>query len=272
MLSSKLDLCKSEWLELVFDDRNTKYGAYDLRKHYADNLVKALVITCGAFALLLSGASYLMTRHPVVVTHETVVDLSHIIQPPAKTKPIDPPKATTPPPVQHKTVAFPPPVVAPDQIAKNPPTLEEDKKSTIGQVNQDGTDGGNIDDYKSASSGVGAAITEDKTVYTTGTIEVMPAFPGGEAAWQKFLQKHLRYPPQAIDAGISGKVFISFIVETDGHLTDITLVRGVGYGLDDEAIRVLNIAPKWTPGIQNGHKVRVRYTMPFNFQAQTDNN
>jgi periplasmic protein TonB len=271
MLKPKLDLCRSEWLELVFDDRNKEYGAYELRKHYDRTLLQALGFTSVFFISLFLGFSYFMTRQPAVPTGTVVTLRDPIVPPIIKTKPVDPPKPRTEPPVQHRTVAFPPPVVAPDPIAKNPPTLEEDKKSTIGQVNQDGMDGGNIDDYKSNTGG-GAALTEDKTIYTTGTIEIMPQFPGGEVAWQKFLQKHLHYPPQAIDAGIGGKVFISFVVETDGHLSDITLVRGVGYGLDDEAIRVLYIAPKWTPGIQNGRKVRVRYTMPFNFQAPTDNN
>ena len=110
-------------------------------------------------------------------------------------------------------------------------------------------------------------LDEGTSIKDMHAVEVMPQFPGGEAAWQKFLQKHLRYPLQAMDAGIGGKVYVSFIVEKDGHLSDIALVRGVGYGLDEEAQRVLKLAPNWSPGIQNGQKVRVRYMMPFNFQA-----
>lgn len=270
MLKPKLDLCKSEWLELVFDDRNTKYGAYDLRKHYADNLAKALGITCGAFICLFLGASFLMTRQPAV-QHGVVVTLINPVVPPIlKTKPVDPPKPRVEPPVQHRTVAFPPLVATQDNLAKNPPTIIDIDKSTVGQHNADGVDGGNLDGL--VTSGAGNNPTEDNTVHTVATIEVMPQFPGGEAAWQKFLQKNLRYPGQALDAGVGGKVYISFVIEKDGHLSDITVFRGVGYGLDEEALRVMKLAPAWNAGIQNGQKVRVRYMMPFNFQVPTDNN
>ena len=94
----------------------------------------------------------------------------------------------------------------------------------------------------------------------------MPQPFGGEAAWAKFLQKNLHYPPAAIEAHAQGKVFLSFIIEKDGHITDIVVEKGVGYGLDEEAVRVLKLAPAWKPGIQNGHQVRVKFTMPISFQ------
>jgi protein TonB len=126
-----------------------------------------------------------------------------------------------------------------------------------------GDDGGNID---IPPAGPGNDATESNKIETIATVEVMPQFPGGETAWSKFLQKNLRYPQEAIDAGVSGKVFISFVVEKDGHLSNITVMRGVGYGLEQEAIRVLKLVPPWKPGIQNGQPVRVQYNMPFNFQ------
>lgn len=76
----------------------------------------------------------------------------------------------------------------------------------------------------------------------------------------------MRYPQQAIDAKAQGKVFLSFVVEKDGHISDIVVERGVGHGLDEEAVRVLKSAPAWKPGIQNGHPVRVKFTMPITFQ------
>ena len=84
------------------------------------------------------------------------------------------------------------------------------------------------------------------------------------------MQKNLRYPQEAIEAGISGKVYISFVVEKDGSLTDIKVVRPLGSGTDEEAVRVLKNSPKWKPGIQNGRPVRVAYTMPISFTLQTD--
>ena len=110
------------------------------------------------------------------------------------------------------------------------------------------------------------AVTEHKDeVYSRATIEVQPEPYGGAEAWAKFLQKNIHYPPQAAENGVHGKVFLSFIVETDGHLSNFKVESGVGSGLDEEALRVLKIAPAWRPGIQNGHKVRVQYNIPINF-------
>ena len=82
----------------------------------------------------------------------------------------------------------------------------------------------------------------------------------------KFLRKNLRYPERAAEAGVGGKVLVSFVVEKDGRLTDIRIVRGIGFGCDEEAARVLKKSPAWEPGIQNNRQVRVLYTIPLHFQ------
>ncbi|MBS1530811.1 MAG: energy transducer TonB [Bacteroidetes bacterium] len=275
MLSSKLDLCKSEWLELVFDDRNTRYGAYDLRKHYAANLAKALGIAVLAFFSLFEGYNIYLQHQPLV--RMVVVDNTPptVITPQTVKPPVTPPAHhEIQPPADHSTIRFAPMVVREDPQAANPPTITQLDETPIGPTDHKGDPNAGDINITPGGSGSGTADKPDENteVKDMHSVEVMPQFPGGEVAWQKFLQKHLHYPPQAMDAGVGGKVFVSFIVETDGHLSDITLIRGVGYGLDDEAMRVLKIAPNWTPGIQNGRKVRVRYMMPFNFQAPTDNN
>ena len=266
MLNPKSDLYRSEWLELVFDDRNKSYGAYDLRKHYAETLTKALAITSAGFVTFLLAYSFFLTRTPAI-THERGIIVT-MTNPPTTVKPphVIPPKQHVDPP-KVNTVRYPPPVLASDDIAKNPPTNEEIKLAEVGQTTHKGVpDDGNGPDLGISDGPPAKAIIEDNAIMTTGTVEIMPAFPGGEAAWSKFLQKNLRYTQQAIDAGISGKVFISFVVEKDGHLSDITVDRGVGYGLDEESVRVLKLVPPWKPGIQNGRPVRVRYTMPISFQ------
>ena len=93
----------------------------------------------------------------------------------------------------------------------------------------------------------------------------MPEPDGGAAGWKKFLEKNLRYPSQANDAGKSGKVWVSFIVEKDGQISNVLVDKGAGYGMDEEALRVLKLSKKWKPGIQNGQPVRVKYTLPLNF-------
>jgi protein TonB len=102
-------------------------------------------------------------------------------------------------------------------------------------------------------------------VYTVA--EEMPAFTGGAPAFQKFLQAKLKYPEEALRRNISGKVHISFVVDEEGRILDPQVVRGLGAGLDEEALRLIRIMPWWTPGRINGHPVRVAYTLPIVFRA-----
>jgi len=95
--------------------------------------------------------------------------------------------------------------------------------------------------------------------------EVAPEFPGGLEALMSFLSKNIRYPAQARDQQIQGRVYLSFVVERDGSVSNITLLRGIGFGCDEEAIRVVGLMPTWKPGRQNGIPVRVYYNLPIKF-------
>lgn len=95
-------------------------------------------------------------------------------------------------------------------------------------------------------------------------VEDMPTFPGGNV--QKWISKNVKYPPLAAENGIQGKVYIQFVIEKDGSITDVKVVRGVDSSLDKEAVRVIQAMPKWKPGKQRGKPVRVSYTLPINFQ------
>ncbi len=96
-------------------------------------------------------------------------------------------------------------------------------------------------------------------------VEVMPSPKGGLSAFYKYLSKNLKYPSKAKRMGIDGRVFLSFVVETDGSLTDVTVMKGIGAGCDEESIRVMKRAPKWNPGKQRGNAVRVRFSFPIMF-------
>jgi protein TonB len=99
-------------------------------------------------------------------------------------------------------------------------------------------------------------------------VEDMPEFPGGEAKLYEFLAKHTKYPPMAKDAGIQGIVYLSFVVEKDGSISSIEVLRGIGAGCDEESVRVLKKMPKWVPGKQRGKTVRVNYRMPFRYKMK----
>lgn len=96
-------------------------------------------------------------------------------------------------------------------------------------------------------------------------VEEWPTFPGGEEARLRFLSENIRYPQMAREAGIQGTVFLTFVVERDGSVTDVRIVRGIGGGCDEEAVRVVRNMPRWTPGRQRGQPVRVQFNMPIRF-------
>jgi protein TonB len=99
-------------------------------------------------------------------------------------------------------------------------------------------------------------------------VEEMPAFPGGEAKLMEYVGKNIKYPQIARETGIQGRVFIGFVVEPDGSVSNVKLLRGIGGGCDEEAMRVVKSMPKWKPGKQRGKAVRVSYMLPVNFKLQ----
>lgn len=103
----------------------------------------------------------------------------------------------------------------------------------------------------------------DEEIFTI--VEKMPEFPGGTEKLFRYLGKNIEYPPMAKDAGIKGKVYVTFVVDRDGSITDVKVLRGIGGGCDEEALRVVKGMPKWTPGKQRGKSVRVQYNLPINF-------
>jgi len=105
---------------------------------------------------------------------------------------------------------------------------------------------------------------EEQQIFTV--VESMPGFPGGDAARIKYLNENIKYPQMARESGIQGRVFVTFVVEKDGSVTDVRVLRGIGGGCDEEAIRVIQNMPKWVPGKQRGKPVRVQFNMPILFK------
>ncbi|MGZ3754796.1 MAG: energy transducer TonB [Mucilaginibacter sp.] len=273
MIISKFNLCKSEWLELVFADRNKEYGAYYLRQHNAGNVIRAMGITFVSVTAMFIGGHFLLKQKPVENGPVVVVSIT----------PLQPPVAEPPKPHQQpsapkqlaKTTQFLQPVVTSQPIPTDPPKIDVMKGTEVGPVTiEEAGDGKGTTSAVDGSGGSGTSTEPkvDESIHNMGeTLEVMPEPFGGAAAWAKFLQKNLRYPIEASEKGISGKVYVSFIVEKDGRLSSFLVERGVGYGMDEEALRVLHKAPAWKPGKQNGQPVRVKYTLPLNFVLNNDN-
>lgn len=112
---------------------------------------------------------------------------------------------------------------------------------------------------------VNESTTEDPVFLV---VEVMPEYIGGESAMYEFIGKNIKYPDEAKKEGIQGRVFLSFVVEKDGQISNVEILRGIGGGCDEEAVRVLKSMPNWTPGQQRGVPVRVQYRMPIKFTLQ----
>jgi len=272
MFGSKIDLLKKEWLDVVFAKKNKSYGAYELRQTSGSNTTKSLFIASSIFILLfLAPKIYaliagMVPEPPQEKFTEVVMQEPPPINPDVKT----PPPVEPPPPKQDQ-IKFPPPIVKPDNEVRDeePPKAEDLKKADPGQKTIEGDPTADIVQIAPAGEGPKqAAVVEDNTVYSFVAMENPPTYPGGMGKFYEFLGNNIKYPPMAAENNIQGNVFVSFTVEKDGSLTDIKIDRKLGYGTDEEAIRVLKLAKRWNPGMQNGKPVRVKYNIPIKFSLQ----
>lgn len=256
----KLDLLNNQWLEIVFEGRNKRYGAYDLRKSITKNTAKAFVIGTVVFALLVSIPT-IMRMIPDAQEETTLDQKITTVKMPPKEKPKE--NLPPPPPPKPKVdqVKFVKPVVAKaDEVVEEIVVIKDIKDKNIGNETIKGDPDAELT-VEPVGTGVAAVVEEDNTVYNTAGIEVKPDFPGGIEKFYSFVGKNFNAPEDA-----SGKIWVTFVVEKDGSLTDIK-VRDIGYGTGAEAMRVLKKCPRWTPGEQNGKKVRCTYSLPISIQA-----
>jgi protein TonB len=258
----KLDLLKNEWLDIVFEGRNKSYGAYDLRKSDTKTTTRALILGAVIFAFLVS-IPLLASLIPESSDEDMNMDKKIVtVKLPPKEKPKENLPPPPPPPPKVDQVKFVKPVVAKaEEVVEEPPKIKEIVDKKLGAE----TIKGDPDAELSVEPvGSGDVVEEDNNIYNTAGIEVKPDFPGGIEKFYKFVGKNYQVPEEE---GLKGKVFVSFVVEKDGSLTDIKVIRDIGYGTGKEAIRVLKSCPKWNPGEQNGKKVRVLYSLPINIQS-----
>jgi len=269
---SKIDLFNKEWIDVVFAKKNKAYGAYELRQTNASNTAKSLFIASAIFIFLfLAPRLYALLKGMVPEPPpEKVTEV--VMQPPPPINPeVQTPPPVEPPPPKQDQVKFPPPIVKPDNLVRDeqPPTVEDLKKADPGQKTIEGDPTAEPVQITAAGEGPKqAVVVEDNTVYSFVSMENPPMYPGGIEKFYKFLGDNIKYPPMAAENNIQGNVFVSFTVEKDGSLTDIKIDRKLGYGTDEEAVRVLKLSRRWNPGMQNGKPVRVKYNIPIKFSLQ----
>lgn len=276
---SKIDLISSDWVDLVFEGRNKAYGAYRLRKSTTKRNILAMV----AVVLLLIVAFIILTvknfvdeqRAKVAMTQ--VAELTNYDQPKKKAEVKQKKVEVEPERVVERvksSIKFTAPVIKKDEEVKPDEELKtQDElmstKTAIGTFDVKGNDDANGEILK-AKEVIAEPETpkheEENKVFDI--VEQQPMFPGGPAALMKYLSEHTKYPVVAQENGVQGRVTVQFVVEKDGSISDVHVLRGVDPSLDKEAVRVVKSLPRWTPGKQNGITVRVNYRVPVLFRLQ----
>ncbi len=259
------DLFSREWCDLVFDTRYREYGGYELRTNSSKRHFKALVIVVLIFVLTMAAPFLIKQIFPKKIGIENSVRMLTVIT-------LDRPKeddilkeVPPPPELLRNTVKFTLPEIKPDeQVSEEQPLTQKevlDQKTSIGSTTFDkGTD----DIAAPAANADNAKIAQDSDVPLV-SVDQMPQFPGGEREMLRFIKNNLRYPLSAQDNSVQGTVILNFVVNREGRIINLKVVKGIGFGCDEESIRVMEKMPAWTPGKQRGQTVLVSFTMPIRF-------
>lgn len=273
---SKIDLIDNGWVDLVFEGRNKAYGAYQLRKNTGVRNVWSIIIMVALAALLgiIIGVNAIIEAN----SKEEIsaeVKLSQIAKKEVKVEKKAPVKIEEAKPVEKvkSSVKFVPPVIKKDSEVKPEEELKSQddlnkSKTAIGSFDVKGNDDAAGEVLKAKEVIAQPEPPKEEETKVFDVVEQMPSFPGGQAALMSYLSNNIKYPQIAMENGVQGRVVCTFVVERDGSITDIRVVRGVDPSLDKEAIRVLKSMPHWIPGKQNGSAVRVKFTVPVTFKLQ----
>lgn len=248
--------------EIVFKNRNKEYGSYVLRKKYRKYVTISLLI--GLLTLTVAVAYPLITAY---------MSKSKMIKEKEKEVGIemrDIPKEEPPPPPPPP----PPPEALVEKVKFTAPVVVEDTTIETGLATQD--DLSSKANTEAPSEEVEVEVKDEKPqvieqpqqaeIFTV--VEEQPGYPGGEESRIRYLQENIKYPEEAKELGIQGKVFVTFVVEVDGKISDVRVLRGIGGGCDEEAMRVVRSMPRWVPGKQRGVPVRVQFNLPIKFTLQ----
>lgn len=261
-------ILKSDYLDIIFEGRNKSYGGYELRKNYPKRARKALMVLVGigvataAYGVIANLKPKDDKRKVAMMKEVTLAE-----PPPIDPKKPPPPPPPEPPPPVKPTVKFTPPVIKKDEEVKEeekPPEIKELEDKSAGLKTQEGDPNGIDPGIIDPGPGTGA-VEAPPPPEIFAYVEQMPE-PSVNV--NEFLSKNLRYPELAKENNIQGRVTLRFVVDEQGDVSDVTVVKGIGGGCDEEAKRVVMKMPKWKPGKQNGKAVKVYYTLPISFRLE----
>jgi len=267
-----------QWIDLVFEGRNKNYGAYQLRSENPKTTTIAIILGTIFFAGAIGA--------PVIISNlksgddtasdqqEQIIEVVDIPEPPVEAA-LPPP----PPPVEAyqapksivEEVKFKPLEAAKkEDVPEDPPKVEQFKEANPGSENKAASPTGDVN-IGVASGDLDKGVepaSDPNQIYSSAGLQVQPEFPGGIAAFYTYVNKNFRIPE--LDQDMTARIYVSFVVEKDGSLTAIKVLRDPGYGLGKEAERVLkSLKTKWSPGIQNGKPVRASYNLPITINIKS---
>ena len=288
-MAKEVDLSSREWCDLVFEGKNKDFGAYVIRTESTKRHNKAVMWTIiGAFLIglliygLVQGVNYLEERRLANQQdiEEVLIDMNQEAeeQEPEQQR-VEPEKPEVLPEEVLKSVKVTELQIVEDEKVKKEDEIKtqdelKETETAFGQKdNEKGTEDRNVTRTLKEEVVVEKPVEKPKEVKEEvfRSVEQMPQFPGGEDALRKYLASHVNYPPMAAENNVQGKVVVQFVVEKDGKVGEVKVVRSVDKDLDREAVRVCKSLPKFTPGRQNGQAVSVWYTLPVTFKLQGTN-
>jgi len=272
-------ILQSNVLDIVFDGRNKEYGAYELRKHYNRRLVWAMLcmvlVTSSAFGVFFLGQKGGAKKEAMMVKD---VQLESVNEE-KKNEPLPPPPPPQAPLQKVEVTKFTPPRIVKDNEVKEedkPPVQEKLEDTRIGTINQEGVKDAGIVAPPVSESGKGVveaprARQEEDYEKTFVKVEIESEYPGGAAAWLRYLNRNFRYPDEGLTNEIQGTVIVQFIVDKEGNVSDVQAISGPEQGgLREEAMRVIKKSGVWIPAIQNGRKVKSYKKQPVIFKIATE--
>jgi protein TonB len=253
--------------ELIFKDRNKEYGAYSLRKKYHRALLLAfaagIFILCTAVVTPYIRAKGMDTKKDTTEKEVVFVQMEKLEQPDEEVVKIYAPPP--PPQEQVQTVRY----IAPEVVDTVTPKEVSEQIMTMDESVQNVRDESVADNIQYVQDGQEDEVTPAEEEPVFFIVEEMPSFQGkGEDGFREYIAQNLRYPEVAAEAGISGRVYVQFAVNSKGEVVDAVVVRSVDTALDKEALRVVLSSPRWEPGRQRGTPVKVQFTFPINFILQ----
>jgi protein TonB len=263
-------ILSSDPLDLLFENRNKKYGAYTLRKYYPRRL---LISLAAIFSLVVFSSIFYWYSHPEAgniatrVFYDDVylkyVNLEKRVEKPAL------PVVRTTIPKRAATVIYTTPLIVAEQKIPEPmATVDKIQDQAIGVKNLAGDpDIGEIQTNRNGEAGIIAQKKdgEEKKETVLDIAEFMPAFPGGIEGLKRFLLKNLRMPENSMEAGEQVRVIARFVVGADGRVKDIEIIQAADPVFNQEVKRVISRMPEWIPGSQNHRNVAVYFNLPVNF-------